>query len=414
MVHCSVPDWKKCVTAARALIRIATGTVLCVVILAGCAARSDPSAAVEDLFAPESPAAAADFAARLRPEAQGLRSWQDIAPGLQSSLAYVSSKNPDEVALADGDVTITWDELSRTIQRLQALLPRLDAEPQLLATEFRWLRLSGKAHFSGYYVAEIPASRTRKPGFTYPLYKTPPDLAVARLGDFDPVLGGMRLVHRLDSGNNVVPYYSREDIDIDGALRGKNLELAWIADPLDAFFLHVQGSGRLRYQDGTVEQVLYDADNGRPYTSVGQVLAGLGFIDPAGMSMQSIRDWVHKNPMLSDKILNRNKRYVFFRLASSGPVGSMGRKLTPMVSLAVDRTTFPLGSVLLFSTPFPEENPGGQVVHSRKLDGIGLAQDTGGAVKLRRVDIFCGSGERAVLEAGHLNARGDAWLLVPR
>lgn len=385
--------------------------LLCVFSLSGCAPAKGPAGA-DVLFVQEDRAAAATVAAGLSPEAQGLSSWQGLETGLAASLAYVSTKNADEVALADNDLAVTWGELAATLTRLRELLPRLDADPGLLASEFRWLRLSGPAHYSGYYEAEILASRVKKAGFEYPLYRTPKDLRTVRLGDFDRSLLGSRLVCRIDSGGDPVPYYSREDIDVDGALRGRSLELAYVADPVDVFFLQVQGSGRLRFEDGRVEHVLYDADNGRAYTAIGQTLAGMGLIDPANVSMQSIRAFLHDNPELLSKILNMNHRYVFFRLADEGPFGSMGHRLTPMVSLAVDRTTFPMGSVALFSTTFPGGQSREDAARGDVLKGIGLAQDTGGAIKQRRVDIFCGSGEKAALTAGHLNARGPMWLLV--
>lgn len=392
---------------------VLTGGLACV--LAGCAGQQSGS---DDLLVPETTPSAAQqaraFAAGLRPQAQGLTSWRELAPGIADNLAYVRTKNLDEVAMASGETAVTWGELQASLERLLELLPRLDAEPGLLASEFQWLKLTGNAHFSGYYEAEIRASRTAKPGYAYPLYGTPADLKSVRLSDFNHALTGMRLIYRVDSGGDLVPYYNREDIDTDGALKGRGLELAWLADPLDAFFLQVQGSGRLRYEDGSVEYVLYAMDNGRPYTAIGQVLSGSGLLEPANVSMQSIRAWIEAHPELRSKVLNRNERYIFFRLGDQGIFGSMGKKLIPMVSLAVDRTTFPLGSVVLFSTPFPERVDMGAMRHTGELQGIGLAQDTGEAIKLRRIDIFCGTGEQATETAGHLNARGPAWLLLKK
>lgn len=379
-------------------------------LLAACTRQPayEPDALLVEVSAEQARLAVEQFS----PAAQGLASWKALAPGLADSMIYVSSKNPEEVAVADGDVTVTWKEVRQSLDRLQTLLPRLDKEPQLLADHFRWLRLNPAAHFSGYYEAEILASRTRKPGFSYPLYAPPKDLKSLRLNDFRRELIGMRLGYRVDSGGEAVPYYNREDIDTDGALRNRGLELAWVADPLDGFFLQVQGSGRLRFEDGSRTNILYAADNGRPYTGLGQTLAGMGLIDPATISMEAVRRWMRDNPDKSEAMRNRNQRYVFFRLADSGPVGSMGRELTPHVSLAVDRTSFPLGAAVLFSTPFPEA--GGTTVHSGRLAGIGLAQDTGEAIKLRKVDIFCGYGEKAEFEAGHLNSPGEAWLLLAK
>ena len=207
-------------------------------------------------------------------------------------------------------------------------------------------------------------------------------------------------------------------------LRGKGLELAWLSDPVDAFFLQVQGSGRLRFEDGKEMPVRFAGSNGKPYLSIGRYLADQGEIPTGQVSMQSIRQWLREHPELRDDLLRRNQRYIFFRKGpetssgsiTSGPVGSMGSPLSSMVSLAVDRTTFPLGSVLAFDVNIPdpsspvEEGP----VSTTPLFGIGLAQDTGEAIKGRRVDLFCGKGARAAYIAGHLNGPGEIWMLLAK
>ena len=225
-----------------------------------------------------------------------------------------------------------------------------------------------------------------------------------------------------------VPYYTRAEIDgLDGrpgVLRGKGLELAWLSDPVDAFFLQVQGSGRLRFEDGKEMPVRFAGSNGKPYLSIGRYLADQGEIPTGQVSMQSIRQWLRDHPELRDDLLRRNQRYIFFRKGpetssgsiTSGPVGSMGSPLSSMVSLAVDRMTFPLGSVLAFDVNIPDpsspvdEGP----VSTTPLFGIGLAQDTGEAIRGRRVDLFCGKGARAAYIAGHLNGPGEIWMLLAK
>lgn len=380
--------------------------------LAGCAGRSEPEESVFPTLPPfytTAEASEALAAARsLHPAGQGLTSWRDLLPAVRFSKIYAASKVSDDVAVARGDVAVTWGEVSASLERLEELLPRLDAEPELLAENFIWIGLTEGAEFSGYYESEVKASRTRKPGYGWPLYRKPPDLRTLDLGDFSTSLIGQRLVYRLKEGE-AVPYYARAEIDGKGVLAGKGLELAWVADPLDAFFLQVQGSGRLRYEDGTVVHVLYAADNGRPYLSLGRHLGDLGLLEPDNVSMQGIRRWFDAHPEQREEILARNQRYVFFRLAEDGPVGSMGRRLTPWVSLAVDRSTFPLGAVLAFETPLPASGTASEV-----LRGIGLAQDSGAAIQGRRVDLFCGNGAKAEFVAGHLNAPGRVWMLVAR
>ena len=400
-------------------------------VLGGCSTLSRREAAEEaqkslpyippgDFYTVEPLAGAAEIAATLRPTGQGLHSWKDLAPALAASRAYVASREAGQVAVAHGTLAVTWGEIEASLALLQELLPRLDTEPDLLAAKFRWIGLTDGAEFSGYYEPVMNASRTRKPGYAYPIYRLPPDLRQADLGAFKAEYIGQRLMYRLHKGVPV-PYYSRAEIDGKGALRGRGLELAWLADPLDAYFLQVQGSGRLRFEDGKEVPVAYAGTNGRPYLSIGRHLGDLGLIPPGEVSMQSIRAWLTAHPDEMEKTLFRNERYVFFRWGGNdgSPVGGMGRAITPWVTLAVDKSTYPLGAALAFAVDLPEASPGedGVPPHgmtTRTLHGIGFAQDTGGAIRGRRVDLFCGRGEAAAFTAGHLNGPGQVWLLLPR
>jgi membrane-bound lytic murein transglycosylase A len=218
----------------------------------------------------------------------------------------------------------------------------------------------------------------------------------------------------------VVPYHDRETIDSGGALEGKGLEIAWVQDPADIFFLQVQGSGRLIMPDGTEKHVLYAGKNGREYVSLGRVMKERGLLPADGISMQSIRAYLAAHPEKERELLNTNPSYVFFRLSDDGPYGSINQVLTPWVSLATDRATLPLGSAMLFSVPRPlpatvqQHGTDGRAYAEQPFTGIGLAQDTGGAIKEHRIDLFSGSGELAEFVAGHLAARGSVYLLLPR
>ncbi|MEG2139261.1 MAG: murein transglycosylase A [Bilophila sp.] len=379
-----------------------------------------------DMFVAVPPQDATRLAQALNPAQQHLKSWMDLSPALKANLAYVSRREAEQVAVAHGDIAITWGDIAHTLTRLQALLPRLDTEPELFATAFRWLRLAEGAEFSGYYEPVFKASRTRRPGYATPIYRVPPDLHQMDLGRFKTEYIGQRLVYRLENGVPV-PYYTRAELDGTPVrpgkaarkaqvLRGKGLELAWLADPLDAYFLHVQGSGRLRFQDGSESAVRFAGSNGRPYLSIGKYLSGLGAIPSDSVSMQSIREWLTAHPAEQQELLFRNKRYIFFRMEpltpasrGVGPIGSMGSPITPWVTLAVDRLTCPLGAVVAFEVNLA--TPG---TPPRLLQGLGLAQDSGEAIKERRVDLFCGQGDQAALTAGHLNTPGEVWLLLAR
>ena len=409
---------------------VPAAAALALSLLAGCAAPLPPSPPVRqtaETFAVENDEQAALLAEKLDRTGQGLRSWRELAPALRDSRAHIANREPGQVAVAHGDIAVTWGDVARTLDSLEALLPRLDAEPGLLAERFRWVRLAEGAAFSGYYEPVVKASRTRKPGYAVPLYTLPPDLRRLNLGRFQSDLIGRRIVYRMAKGRPV-PYYSRAEIDgLDGGrgvLRGRGLELAWLSDAVDAFFLHVQGSGRLRFEDGSEMPVRFAGSNGRPYLSIGRYLEDQGEIPPGRVSMQSIRQWLRDHPESRDALLRRNERYIFFRkgpqapegILASGPIGSMGTPLSPMVSLAVDRTAFPLGSIIAFDVniPDPVAPSAAGPVPTTPLRGIGLAQDTGEAIRGRRVDLFCGKGARAAFIAGHLNGPGEVWMLLAK
>ena len=371
-----------------------------------------------------------------RPAGVDGASWKALEPSLRDCLRYAARREAGQVAVAHGDTAVTWGEIAETLTRLLALLPRLDQEPTLLAEQFRWLRLTKEASFSGYYEPVIKASRFRTAEYSAPLYKVPADLKRLDLGTFQPDLVGRKLVYRTQGAGTIVPYHDRAAIDaLNGGkrlLRGKGLELAW-ADPVDAYFLQVQGSGRLRFDDGKEIVLRYAADNGQPYFSIGKYLAAMNELPGGKASMQSLRRWLREHPAERNAVFARNPRYIFFRKDQnlSGPRGAMSLPLVPMNSLAVDREVFPLGAVLAFDVPLPDpgensdfapgaaevfrsEDTPGQALASRPFRGIGLAQDTGGAIRGNRIDLFCGRGARAAFVAGHLNAPGDVWMLLAR
>lgn len=262
--------------------------------------------------------------------------------------------------------------------------------------------------FTGYYEAELRGSWTRTAAYPYPLYARPKDLVDINLGAFREGFKGTSLSGRLD-GKRLVPYASRGDID-RGALSGRGLELLWLDDPVDAFFLHVQGSGRVRMSDGSVVRVGYAGKNGHAYASIGKVLIEKGAVSREAMSMQAIRQWISANPAEGSELLAANDSYVFFRVqkkGDGGPLGAMGVALTPGRSLAVDRRFVPLGVPLWMETTDPRR-PG---TPYRRLM---VAQDTGGAIKGPvRGDVFWGFGKDAASAAGVMKERGRAYLLLP-
>jgi membrane-bound lytic murein transglycosylase A len=263
----------------------------------------------------------------------------------------------------------------------------------------------GKGFATGYYEPEIAASLTRQPGYDVPLYKRPADLIDVPLGDFAASLKG-RTVRGRVQGTRLVPYATREQIAA-GALVGKQLELAWAADAYEAFFLEIQGSGRLRLPDGRVVRIGYDGQNGRDYVAIGRLLIEQGKMERGKAGMKEIIAWLRANPAEAPAILNANPSKIFFReLKGDGPIGAMGAPVTPFVSVAADPAFIPLGAPLLVETTLT-----GPATPFQRLM---VAQDTGGAIKgANRIDLFLGPGAEADAIAGAQSSPARLILLIP-
>lgn len=254
----------------------------------------------------------------------------------------------------------------------------------------------GAAFVTGYYEPEIRGARTRQPGFEVPVYAVPPDLL-----DTNPTTGE-RGRGRVDQDGAYVLYFDRAAIE-NGVLAGRGLEIAWAADPVDLFFLQIQGSGRLRLPDGGIMRIGYASQNGREYVAIGRLLRDRGLIERP-VTMQKIVDWLHAHPQEGRAIMQENLSYIFFReLTGPGPLGALGRPVTPRVTVAADPRFVPLGAPVLLSG-----------MDNRRADGFWIAQDTGGAIRgANRFDTFWGAGAEAASTAGGMQARGRALILLP-
>lgn len=263
---------------------------------------------------------------------------------------------------------------------------------------------------TGYYEPLLHGSRKRGGAFQTPLHRTPDDLLTIDLTSIYPELKGMRLRGRLQ-GNKVVPYPSRAEIMSSGILNGK--ELLWVDDPIDAFFLQVQGSGRVQLaESGAIVRLAYADQNGHPYKSIGKYLVDRGDLTLDQASAQGIKAWYAGHPERRQELLNANPGYVFFKEEQvvdpkRGPKGALGVSLTPMRSIAVDSTILPLGAPVYLSTTQPNT--------SLPLQRLMMAQDTGGAIKgAVRADYFWGFGAEAGEKAGRMKQRGMMWVLLPK
>ncbi len=383
----------------KSSMRRALSLVLCLLILSGCKKAGPPPD-----FERISPQKALSVVQNMDIAAQGLTSWNDLLEPLSHSLDYASKRPRHELAIQGASLQLTWGKVQKSLTLLLELLPFLDRHPELLAERFTWYRQTKACLFTGYYEPTLMASPFPGPQYPWPMYGLPDDLLTVDLGLFHPRWQGQQLVYRLEDGK-IKPYWDRQAIDRQNRLSGKNLELAWAADEIDVFFLQIQGSGRLVYPDGSSRHIVYAGKNGHEYVSLGKIMLERGLLKPGQVSMPAIRRVLDKHPELRSELLDANPSYVFFRLLDDGPFGSMGKKLTPWVSLACDKKRLPLGGLVVFSVKLPEKG-------SPLLQGIGLPQDIGGAIKGAHLDLFCGAGQKAENIAGHLQNMGQVWLLV--
>lgn len=245
--------------------------------------------------------------------------------------------------------------------------------------------------FTGYFEPGLRGARQRTSRFNVPLYRKPPELATGA--------GGGGAARRIASRKEIA----------NGALAGRGLELVWVDSVVDAFFLHVQGSGRVRLPDGAIMRVGFAGRNGHPYRSIGKELIDRGAVAAEDVTMQSIRAWLLANPLEAKSVMAANASYVFFReIAGDGPIGSQGVALTSGRSLAVDRRYLPLGAPVWLETTDP-------LGDNRPLRRLMVAQDTGSAIKgIVRGDVFWGHGAQAALRAGRMKQSGRYFLLLPR
>jgi membrane-bound lytic murein transglycosylase A len=272
----------------------------------------------------------------------------------------------------------------------------------------------GAITFTGYYEPLLRASRTRHGAYQTPLYGVPPDLITVDLGAFRSNLAGQRIAGRV-SGSKLVPYADRAEIARKGLPQAKTLFYA--DDPVDVFFLQIQGSGRIMLDDGSTVRAVYAAQNGHPYTAIGGVLVNEGAMTRDNMSMQNIRTWLDAHPERREEIFDKNASYVFFdekplNDPELGAPGAEGVALTPRVSLAVDRTFHALGTPLWVETETPQADasapPG-------SFDHVMIAQDTGGAIKgAVRGDIYWGFSNEASAIAGRMKGQGTLTVFVPK
>lgn len=261
---------------------------------------------------------------------------------------------------------------------------------------------------TGYYEPLIQGSRSRSERHPWPIHGVPEDMLTIDLGEVYPDLRNMRLRGRIVD-NRVVPYWTRAQLDAMSDLIPAPT-LLWASDPIDLFFLQVQGSGQVELPDGSRVRIGYADQNGHPYNSIGRWLVAQGELRLDQASMQGIKTWARENPHRLSEMLNTNPSYVFFRElppSSGGPIGAQGVPLTAERSIAIDPRYVPLGAPVFLATTYP--------LSERPLQRLMLAQDTGGAIKgVVRADFFWGFGDSAGAQAGRMRQQGQVWVLLPK
>jgi membrane-bound lytic murein transglycosylase A len=366
--------------------------------------------------------------------------WRNHAPFAVTTLALTPAQFSDLPGWADNDPRAALAAFRRTCEALARLpanramgasyagsvgdwLGACAAAPASAAsahtarayfeTWFAPAAIGGEGLFTGYYEPELRASRTRHGAYQTPIYGLPGDLVSVDLGSFKPELAGEHIEGQL-SGHKLTPYPVRADIDAHGV---NAPTLFYAEDPIAVFFLHVQGSGRVRLEDGSSVRVAYAGQNGRPYTPVGRTLIEDGSLTRGEVSLQAIRGWLKAHPDKRQAVLETDQSFVFFQEkpvgdASLGSEGSEGVALTPGASLAVDAHLHALGAPFYVATTTADTDPGKAVPLLRRLL---IAQDTGGAIRGPvRGDVFWGFGPQAEDTAGRMTSRGKFYVLLPK
>jgi len=346
------------------------------------------------------------------------REFKGLADAVRQSLEYYR-KLPSETQFSLGPERVAALDMIVTLQNFLLIIENDslsdDQKGEQIRKDFVLYRSvgsngSGRALFTGYYEPMLACRLNADDVHKYPLYQRPEDIIEIDLTLFGNGFPRNKIFGRLDN-KKVIPYYTREEINHRQAIANKGMEILWCKEPVDIYFLQIQGSGKADLGDGNIISVLYDGQNGRPYRSIGKYLIETGALPKDKMSMQAIRDYLREHPDRLFEILNQNPSYVFFRMDMGPSVGNIGVPLTPGRSIATDSKLFPKGAIGIIHTEKPviENNA---IKEWKPFTRFVLNQDTGGAIKgPGRVDLFWGQGPEAEIAAGYMQQEGELYFL---
>jgi len=373
-----------------------------------------------------SPAAPRPTADRLAQPAQkaGIsNSIDDLDMGsleaaIERSLRYYEKLRDPSIRCGNRDIPVP--ELKESLAAFREII-RSSAPPDIklnkIRDSFDFISSSGQngngaVLFTGYYVPVLEGSPVRTNRFQYPVYRKPDDLVALNSGKFNGNGRGEQQIGRMERGE-LIPYYSRDEIDRKGVLEGRRLELFWVDDLIALYSLHVQGSGKIRMPDGRLIVVSYAQSNGRPFRSISKALIEKGKMTDQEVSYPNVQNYLKEHPEELRDLFSYNERYIFFRRSDGGPMGSLQFPVTSGRTIATDPDFFPKGALALIETRKPLFDADGRIRQWIPLSRFVLNQDTGAAIKgPARVDIFCGDGPDAEKMAGSFRERGELYLLL--
>lgn len=389
--------------------------VSAVMWLGGCTALFKPAG-----YNPRTAFVKSDWPADL---AQNENMREALQQGLAQSLCYYGSR-PDAETTAMGPETYTAAQMRSLLQNVRDKFAAEKESARLnewLKDNFQIYRpVSGNVQITAYCRPRLRASRKPSTQYPYPVYRVPNDWVYVQPADFiktsSRLTDSRMLVGRVTPERRVIPgYFTREEIDFGNTLTGKGYELSWVDSLADLYFLQVEGSGILEYEDGSTTTVAYAGSNGQPYRGISRLLIQEGRMKPETCSIPGMKKYLAEHPVDLRRILSSNPSYVFFEPGQAYALGCLKVPLTPYVSAAVDQNLFPPGGLGYLQVEVPEFDAQGNTLGARMFQSFILFQDTGGAFHgPDKLDLFAGDGPKAEALAGHFTGDGRLYILVPK